>query len=150
MDEKKFECNLPIFHTPSNEIRHILKDYKTIAVIGLSTDPAKPSHEVAHYMQSHGYRIIPIHPKAQEILGEKVYASLKHLPADIQVEVVDIFRRPDKVQPHVEEAISIGAKAVWFQEGIINNDAAQLAHDAGLEVVQNKCMLKEHKALLNV
>ncbi len=147
MSDKKFECELPQFHTPSAEIREILKNYKTVAVVGLSTDPAKPSHEVAHYLQSVGYRIIPIHPKASEILGEKAYPSLRDLPSDLKVEIVDIFRRPDKVLPHVQEAIDIGAKAVWFQEGIINNEAARLARDAGLKMVQNKCMLKEHRAL---
>ena len=92
-------------------------------------------------------QLYPIHPKAESILGEKAYPDLHAVPKDAGIEIVDIFRRPDAVGPHVDEAIAVGAKVVWFQEGIINNEAAAKAEDAGLTVVQNRCMLKEHRRL---
>ncbi len=147
MSDDKFECELPRHHTGSNEIRDILESNKVIAVVGLSTFESKPSYRVAAYLQEAGYRIVPIHPKANEILGEKAYANLREVPAELGVEIVDIFRRPDAVMPHVEEAIDIGAKVIWFQEGVINNEAADRAKEGGLQVVMNLCMLKEHMAL---
>jgi len=102
---------------------------------------------VAAYLQTAGYRIVPVHPRADEILGEKAFRDLRAIPAEIGVEIVDIFRRPNAVPPHVEEAIDIGAKVVWLQEGIVHNEAAERAKAAGLAVVQNRCMLKEHRAL---
>lgn len=142
-----FECELPRHHATSEEIRGILEKYRTIAVVGLSTFESKPSYRVAAYMQQAGYRIVPIHPKTTEILGEKAYANLRDVPAELGVEIVDIFRRPDAVPPHVEEAIDVGAKVVWMQEGVINNPAADRAKEAGLQVVMNLCILKEHRAL---
>jgi len=142
-----FACELPRHHSAPEQIREILETHKVVAVVGLSTKPERPSYGVAEYLQKAGYTIIPVHPAASEILGEKAYARLTDIPAERGVEVVDIFRRPDQVMPHVEEAIAIGAKVVWFQEGIINNEAADRAKDAGLKVVQNRCMLKEHMAL---
>ncbi len=127
--------------------RRILEEHKVVAVVGLSTNPDRPSYRVAAYLQNAGYRIIPIHPKATEILGEKVYGNLREVPAERGVEVVDIFRRPELVMPHIEEAIAVGAKAVWLQEGIINNEAKARAEAAGLVFVQDLCMLKEHEAL---
>ena len=146
MDEK-FQCELPAFHNPPEEVRETLARYRVVAVVGLSPSPEKDSHEVAAYLQGQGFRIVPVHPQADEILGEKAYPDLVAAAADHAIEIVDIFRRPDQVVPHVEEAIAIGAKVVWFQEGIINNEAAKLAKDAGLTVIQNRCMLKEHRAL---
>lgn len=143
----EFECELPQHRATSDEVRAILEDYKVVAVVGLSTKPERPSYLVARYLQQAGYKIIPVHPAADEILGEKTYPKLTDIPVELGVEIVDIFRRPDMVMPHVEEAIEIGAKVVWFQEGIINNEAAARAKEAGLKVVQNLCMLKEHKAL---
>ncbi len=142
-----FECELPRHQASNDEIRGILESCRTIAVVGLSTFESKPSYRVAAYMQEAGYRIVPIHPKATEILGEKAYANLRDVPAEIGVEIVDIFRRPDAVGPHVEEAIDVGAKVVWMQEGVINNEAADRAKEAGLQVVMNLCILKEHMAL---
>ena len=147
MSDDNFACELPRHHSTDDEIRAILEDYRVIAVVGLSTDASRPSHGVAAYMQQAGYRIVPIHPQAETILGEKAYANLREVPAELGVEIVDVFRRPDAVMPHVEEAIDIGAKVLWLQEGVINNEAADRAKAAGLQVVMNRCILKEHKAL---
>jgi predicted CoA-binding protein len=140
-------CELPRHHSTSDELRNILTRHRVVAVVGLSTDTSKPSYHVAEYLQRVGYTIVPIHPKAASILGEKTYANLREVPASVGVEIVDIFRRPDAVMEHVEEAIAVGAKVVWMQEGVINNAAADRAKAAGLQVVMNLCMLKEHRAL---
>jgi hypothetical protein len=123
----------------------ILKTYRKVAVVGLSPKPDRPSHRVASYLKGQGYRIIPVNTYAKEILGETCYTSLSSVPEP--VDVVDIFRRPEAVLPIVEEAIKIGAKAVWMQEGVINEEAASLAKGAGLLVVMDRCMLKEHRKL---
>lgn len=120
----------------------ILNEYRNVAIVGLSPRPEQPSHMVASYLAEHGYHIIPVNPGAQEILGMTSYPDLSSVPE--KVEVVDIFRKPESILPIVEEAISIGAKAVWMQEGIINEQAAAKARDAGLLVVMDKCMRKEH------
>ena len=147
MSDEKFECELPAFQAPAAEIREILTRYRVVAVIGLSPKPDRPSYGVASYLKNAGYAIIPVHPIAPAILGEKAYPSLTAIPPERGVEIVDIFRRADQLMPHVEEAIAVGAKVVWFQEGIVNNEAARRAREAGLQVVQNRCMLKEHRAL---
>jgi len=123
----------------------ILKTYRKVAVVGLSPKPDRPSHRVASYLKGQGYRIIPVNTYATEILGETCYPHLSSIPEP--VDVVDIFRRPEAVLPIVEEAIKIGAKAVWMQEGVINEEAASLAKGAGLLVVMDRCMLKEHRKL---
>jgi predicted CoA-binding protein len=123
----------------------ILNDYHIIAMVGLSPDPNRPSHRVAQYLIDHGYKVIPVNPDAQEILGTKSYPDVISIPEPI--EIVDIFRRSEEVIPIVDEAIKVGAKAVWMQEGIINEQAALKAQDAGLMVVMDRCMLKEHKRL---
>jgi predicted CoA-binding protein len=123
----------------------ILNEYRTVAVVGLSPDPSRPSHKVASYLADHGYEIIPVNPDAREILGRQSYPDLQSVPRT--VEVVDIFRRSEEVLPIVEEAIRIGARAVWMQEGVINEEAAARARDAGLLVVMNKCMFREHRRL---
>ena len=128
-----------------DKIREILKNSKTIAVVGLSPNPERDSHEVAKYLQEAGYRIIPVNPKAEQILGEKSYPDLSSIPENI--DVVDIFRSSENVPPIVEEAIKVGAKAVWMQLGVINESAAQEAAKAGLNVVMDRCMLREHKRL---
>jgi len=119
----------------------ILAKYRNVAVVGLSSDPLKPSRKVAVYLAEHGYNVIPVNPKATEILGKKSYPSLSALPE--KVEIVDIFRRPEDVMPIVEEAIKVGAKVVWMQEGIVNEAAAQKAREAGLQVVMDKCIRRE-------
>ena len=124
---------------------NILKEYNIVAVVGLSTDPNRPSHRVAKYLISQGYKVIPVNPDAREILGKKSYTSLSSIPEPI--EIVDIFRRSEEVMPIVDEAIKIGAKVVWMQEGVINEKAASIAGNAGLQVVMNRCMLKEHMRL---
>jgi len=123
----------------------ILNNYQIIAMVGLSPDPNRPSHRVAQYLINHGYKVIPVNPEAQEILGTKSYPDMISIPKPI--EIVDIFRRSDEVILIVDEAIKVGAKAVWMQEGIINEEAALKAQDAGLLVVMDRCMLKEHKRL---
>ena len=132
-----------------NEIETIQKIFnmKTIAVVGLSPKEIRPSHGVARYLQSVGYKIVPVNPGHPEILGEKSYPTLHDIP--FEVDVVDVFRRPEHVLPITEAAIEIGAKAIWFQDGVINNEAAKLAEDTGLLVVMDDCMLRQHKAMGN-
>ena len=127
------------------EIEGILKEGRTVAVVGLSPKPDRPSYVVARYLQAQGYRIIPVNPNAQEILGEKAYPTVLSIPE--KVDIVDIFRRPEEVPPIVEEAIKIGARVVWMQEGIAHEGAAQRAREAGLKVVMDRCMKKEHQRL---
>ena len=117
----------------------------TVAVVGISPDPGRASHRVASYLQSAGYRIIPVRPDGDEILGEKVYRSLLDIP--FAVDIVDVFRKPDAVYSIAMEAIQIGASTLWLQEGVANADAEALARDAGMAVVSNLCMLKEHRRL---
>jgi predicted CoA-binding protein len=126
----------------SDVIFSILQSYKTLAVVGLSSKPMRPSHGVAAYMQAHGYRIIPVNPNEQSVLNEKAYASLDDLPE--APPVVVIFRRPEYVPAIVESAIRKGARVIWMQEGVIHEDAARRAREAGLEVIQDRCILKEH------
>ena len=120
----------------------ILRDSRVIAVVGLSSRRSRPSFGVSQYMQKSGYRIIPVNPTETEVLGEKAYPDLDSVP--VPVDLVNIFRRSDQVEPVVDAAIRIGAKAVWMQEGIENEAAAAKARAAGLKVVMNRCILKEH------
>ena len=123
-------------------IRELLADAKTIAVVGLSTEKTKASNMVASYLQDEGYRVIPVHPKAEEILGEKCYPSVADIP--FPVDIVDIFRPADETPAIVEQAIDNGAKAVWFQLRIINFEAADRAIEAGLHAIVDKCLKMEH------
>ena len=123
-------------------IGRILDECRTIAVVGLSSDPHRPSHGVASYMQRHGYRVIPVNPNETEVFSDRAYPSLWDVPE--QIDLVDIFRRSDEAGKAVDEAIAVGAKAVWLQEGVIDHAAAQRALDAGLLVVMDRCWLKEH------
>jgi len=125
-----------------------LRQVKTIAVVGLSSRPSRPSHRVASYLQEQGYRIIPVNPREEEVLGEKAYPDLLSLPEGTVVDIVDIFRRSDEVGPVVDEAIRIGAKMVWMQEGIVNQEACQKALQAGLEVVMDRCLLRDHQKMM--
>jgi predicted CoA-binding protein len=124
----------------------ILSEYRSVAIVGLSTNPERASYRVASYLAEHGYNIIPVNPNAPQILGKTSYPNLSSIPET--VEVVDVFRRSEEVIPIVEEAIKVGAKAVWMQEGIINEEAATKSRDAGLLVVMDKCMFKEHQRLM--
>ena len=123
-------------------IDRILSEAKTIAVVGLSSDAARASNSVSRYMQSQGYRIIPVNPNETTVLGEKAYAQLEDVPE--RIDLVDIFRRSEEAGQHVDEATRLGAKGVWLQEGVIDEAAAQRALDAGLAVVMDRCILKEH------
>jgi len=127
-------------------IKRILDECKTIAVVGLSSNPLRPSYGVARYMQQRGYRIIPVNPNEAEVLGEQAYASLADIPESF--DLVDIFRRSEEAGAHVDEAIRLGARAVWLQEGVIDEDAAARALEAGLMVVMDRCILKEHIAMI--
>jgi predicted CoA-binding protein len=135
-------CDLPDSNPSSDEIAQILKTAKTIAVVGLSPKPERPSHGVSAYMQGQGYHIIPVNPGHEEILGEKAYKSLLDVPGPI--DIVNIFRDPAAVPEIVDQAITKKAKVVWMQEGIVHNGAAEKARAAGLKVVMNKCIYKEH------
>ena len=129
--------------TLTDSIAQLLKEAKTVAVVGLSSSPIRPSYGVAAYMQQQGYRIIPVNPTINGALGEKAVGSLSEITEP--VDIVDIFRRPEHVGAVVDEAIRIKAKAVWMQEGIVEEQAAQRARDAGLVVVMDRCILKEHR-----
>ena len=126
----------------SDPVLEILKSSRTIAVVGLSSRRTRPSYGVAEYMQSAGYRIIPVNPNETEVLGEKSYVRLEEVPE--RVDIVDVFRRSEYVPEIVESAIRIGARAVWMQEGVFHAEAAQRAQSAGLFVVEDCCILKEH------
>jgi hypothetical protein len=135
---------LPDGAAPSADpIFDILTQYKTIAVVGLSSNPARPSFGVTEYMQSAGYHIIPINPNETDVLGEPAYATLEEPPQ--KIEIVNIFRRPEEVPPVVEAAIRANAKVIWMQLGIANEAAAKKAQSAGLTVVMDACILVEHK-----
>jgi predicted CoA-binding protein len=130
----------------ADPILEILKKYKTIAVVGLSSNPTRPSYGVTEHMQSAGYRIIPVNPNEREVLGEKSYVRLEDVSE--KIEIVDIFRRPEEVAAVVDSAIRIGAKVVWMQMGVENEPAAEKAHAAGLTVVEDACILIEHRKRL--
>jgi len=123
-------------------IRRILEECRTIAVVGLSSDPSRPSNSVSGYMRRQGYRVIPVNPNETSVFGEKAYPDLAAVPE--KIDLVDVFRRWDEAGKAVDEAIAVGAKAVWLQEGVIDSAAAQRALDAGLLVVMDRCWLKEH------
>jgi uncharacterized protein len=129
------------------EMRELFKSSKNVAVVGLSPDEFRPSHGVALYLKRAGFRIIPVNPSCDEVLGEKSYPTLKDIP-DL-VDIVDIFRRSEAVPEIVEEAIVKGAKVIWMQEGVVNEAAAQRAEQSGMKVVMDRCILKEHRFLVN-
>lgn len=140
------ECEFPNINSNQQEIKEIFDSVKTIAVLGLSPDDTKDSHRVAKYLQSAGYKIIPVYPKEDTILGEKVYRSLLEIPFD--VDMVNIFRKPNALDPIADACIEKGnVKVFWAQKGIVNNAAAKKAEDAGMRVVQNHCSMVEHRNL---
>jgi len=130
------------------ELKETLCGCKTIAVVGISPKEDRPSYIVASYLKSKGYRIIPVRPDGELILGEQVYRSLLEIPKEIGVEIVDIFRKSEDVPSIVEEAIQRGAKVVWMQEGVIHKEAGEKAKKAGLKVAMDRCLKKEHQRLL--
>jgi uncharacterized protein len=129
--------------TQNDRIHELLSNTKTIAVVGLSDSPMRPSHGVSAYMQAQGYRIIPVNPKVTEALGEKSYPSLLEVP--MKIDLVDVFRRPEFVDEIVEQAIQLKIPAIWLQEDVINERAAEKARQAGIFVVMDRCILKEHR-----
>ena len=126
----------------AEKISELLKNAKTIAVVGLSDNPARTSYRVSAYMQSQGYRIIPVNPAISEALGEKAYPTLSEVPE--KVDIVNVFRRSEYVPEVVDEAIRLGVPAIWMQEGVVHEEAAEKARQAGIFVVMNRCILKEH------
>ncbi len=131
-----------------DEIKDVLCNSKTVAVVGISPKDDRPSYIVASYLKSKGYRIIPVRPDGEEVLGQKVYHSLMEIPRDVEVDVVDIFRKSEDVPPVVEEAIQRGVKVVWMQEGVIHKEAGAKAEKAGLKVLMDRCVKKEHQRLI--
>jgi uncharacterized protein len=131
----------PLVTNPEDrELRILLGDARTIAVVGLSSDPERPSFGVAAYLQAHDYRIVPINPNEREVLGERAYPSLLDLPSDPPIDVVDVFRRPEATPEVARDAVRIGAKVLWLQEGIVSDEAYRIANEAGLEVIMGVCI----------
>jgi hypothetical protein len=140
------ECEFPTVNSNMDEVKEIFDEVKTIAILGLSPNETKDSHKVAKYLQEAGYKIVPVYPKEDTILGEKVYRSLLEIPFD--VDMVDIFRKPAALDPIADACIEKGnVKVFWAQKGIVNNEAAQKARDAGMKVVQNQCAMVDHRNL---
>jgi predicted CoA-binding protein len=132
------------------ELRSLLGEAETIAVVGLSSDPSRPSNDVASYLQEHGYRIVPVNPNETEVMGERAYASLLDIPDDVPVDVVDVFRRAEHTPEVARDAVAIGAKVLWLQEGIVNEDAARIAQEAGLDVIMGVCIKKTRQRLIDM
>ncbi|MEX2203869.1 MAG: CoA-binding protein [Actinomycetota bacterium] len=131
----------PERYLPSDdELRSILLDARTIAVVGLSSKPDRPSHEVAGFLQERGYRIVPVNPNETEVLDERAYPSLLDVPAEIPIEIVDVFRRAEETPGVAEQAVRRGAKVLWLQQGIVNEDARRIAEEAGLTVIMGVCI----------
>lgn len=144
------ECEMPQINSNKEEIKNIFEDTKTIAIIGCSPKPEKDSNKVAVYLKNNGFNIIPVYPKEDTILGEKVYRSLTNIPLDIKIDMVDIFRKPEVISSVVDEAISRGdVDCIWTQLGLVNNEAAKKAEENGMKVVQSHCTKIEHNALFN-
>ncbi len=140
-------CGIADYNPSPEEIKAILNNYKTVAIVGLSPKPERDSHKVAKYLKDNDYRIVPVNPGQKEILGEKCYPNLRAIP--FSVDMVDIFRKPQAIPPVVDDAVEIGAKAIWMQLGIAHNRAADKARKAGLAVVMNRCIKIEHMNMLN-
>lgn len=140
------ECEFPTVNATNDEIKSILDEVKTIAVLGLSPDATKDSYRVAEYLKNSGYTIVPVYPKKETILGEKVYRSLAEIP--FAVDMVNIFRKPDALDSIADACIERGdVKVFWAQKGIVNNEAAERARNAGMRVVQNHCSMVEHRLI---
>ena len=122
------------------ELRALLSDARTIAVVGLSSKPGRHSYQVAAYLQAHGYRILPVNPNETEVLGERAYPSLPDIPSEIRIDVVDVFRRPEHTPEIARQAVAVGARALWLQEGIVSDEAARVASEAGLDVIMGVCI----------
>lgn len=141
-------CELPLVNANDEEILSLLTGSHTVAVVGLSNKPERESYQVAQYLQSQGYRIIPVNPNITETLDERAYPSVNHIPDSIAVDVVDIFRRPEFIPEIVDQAIARKVRGVWMQRGLVHNAAAEKARAAGLLVVMDHCMMVEHRRLI--
>ena len=130
------------------ELRSLLGEAEVVAVVGISSKPWRPSHEVASYLQQHGYRIVPVNPNEEEVLGEQVYASLLDIPKKVHVDVVDVFRRAEHTPDVARDAVAIGARLLWLQEGIVSEEAARIAAEGGLEVIMGVCIMKVRERLM--
>ena len=130
------------------EIRALLGSARTVAVVGLSPDPSRGSHEVAAYLQDHGMRVIPVNPMVDEVLGERSYARLTDIPATVRVDIVDVFRRAEETPAIARDAVAIGATALWLQEGIVNDEAAMIALEAGLDVIMGVCIRQTRRRVM--
>jgi predicted CoA-binding protein len=142
---ENMKCEMPDKNPPSEEMVEMLKKFTRIAVVGCSPKPSRDSHKVARYLLEKGYDVIPVNPGQREILGKTCYKSLRDIPEG--VEMVDIFLNPKRVPPVVDQAIEIGAKAVWMQLGVVDNDSAAKARDHGMQVVMNRCIMQEHRKM---
>lgn len=131
-----------------NELRSLLGEARVIAVVGISSKEWRPSYEVASYLQDHGYRIVPINPNETEVLGERAYPSLLDIPHDVRVDVVDVFRRPERTPEVARDAVKVGARLLWLQEGIVSEEAARIAQEGGLDVVMGVCIKKVRQRLM--
>ena len=138
-------CELPLHNAPPEQVKQLLRSHRVVAVVGVSAKEDRDSNRVARYLMRSGYRVVPVNPAYEEVLGTKCFRSLEDIP--FGVDIVDIFRKPEAVPEIVEQAIRKGAKAVWMQEGIVDNKSAARARQAGLSVVMNRCMMKEHMRL---
>ena len=135
--------------TPEDrELKLLLGDAETIAVVGLSSKPDRPSYDVASYLQERGYRIVPVNPTESEILGERAYPSLREIPGDIRIDVVDVFRRAEQTPDIARDAVAIGAKVLWLQDGIVNEEAYRIAGEAGLEVIMGVCIMRTRERIM--
>ena len=134
--------------TQADDMAHLLAECRTVAVVGLSPKPHRDSFAVSQYMQAHGWRIVPINPNASSILGETAYPSLTEAARHHRIELVNVFRNSEEVPPVVDEAIAIGAQGVWLQMGVVNDMAAEKARGAGMRVVQDRCLMVEHRRAL--
>ena len=132
----------------NQELRVLLGDVRTIAVVGLSSRPGRPSFEVARYLQAHGYRIVPVNPRETDVLGERAYPSLLDLPPDLSIDVVDVFRRAEHTPAVARDAVAIGAKVLWLQADIVNEEAYRIASEAGLDVIMGVCIRHVREQLL--
>jgi uncharacterized protein len=129
-------------------LRALLEDAEIIVVVGLSSTPDRPSYDVAAYLQRHGYRIVPVNPRETEVLGESAHRSLLDLPADLRVDVVDVFRRSEHIPEIAHQAVRIGARTLWLQEGIVNEEAERIASEAGLAVIMDACIKQTRERLM--
>jgi predicted CoA-binding protein len=135
--------------TPRNrELRSLLGEIHVVAVVGISSKPSRPSHDVGSYLQEHGYRIVPVNPNETEVLGERAYASLLDIPPDLHVDLVDVFRRREHTPEVARQAVAIGARVLWLQEGIVNEEAGRIAAEGGLEVIMGVCIRHVREGLM--